>query len=479
VLGANRDELGFYQERSLSVRLTKSLVFMIGLIFIWPPMAYLCALILISAFIFVFSIPVRQSGIGFGQDSIVVIAMLFAQLAVIFIVPRYFQRIFYGKPWFAELSKMPRSLVATVLRASNELSFELDDDNKRTMQNLADLNRDVMKWTMGRQYQLLHPLPEADTAASRVGIMRRLFGDKKVDTETRWDRVWRDQVLKSASGGCTVARAFEPDAYSWVTVPSRLTGIMIAVTGMTGFYEVTVLWLLLSRLQSGSSLLPVFQVAVGFSAATTIIIFLFHSYKLPEIPIASDHDLLRQYRWAMRPKARKEAEEYTNAIHREFGERLGSFQEKSISVISVSVKPRYFNLVRNYYARSLAYESVEASLIGYVLISIAIACAQIFGVNVGSGIGWLYARLAIALALMPVVIVGIHFLVFTLVAHFRKFVTLAVTGAMIAFIPPVASYLLAGQLPASPAAFASSAIIGIIGSAGADLALRSRKKIAE
>ena len=79
-------------------------------------------------------------------------------------------------------------------------------------------------------------------------------------------------------------------------------------------------------------------------------------------------------------------------------------------IVSVKVSPRYLSLVRNSYARSLAYECVMDSLIGFVLILIATAFLWFFGIKGEPNISWLYTRLAIALALMPAAIVGIHFL---------------------------------------------------------------------
>lgn len=472
------DKLDIYRERPLSVRLTEFLARVVALLLLWPPMVLIWSIVLLFAFSFVFSRPVRHAGIGFWRDSIVVITMVLVQLLIAITVGRFLNRICYGRPWFGKLSKEPRSLVATVLRASNELSFRLDDNNRQLMQKLADLNRDIMKWLMGRQYRIIHS-GRADYTVASTRIRRRLFRDRPDDIEVRWKDTWQEKVLESSSGGCTVAQAFEPDSYAWVTVPNRLTSLLSAVTGMTWFYETVVLWLLLSRLGSGSSLLPVFQVAVGFSVVTTLIIFLYHSYNLPDIYIISPQELMQQHRWTLMPKARREGEELTKALDKEFGERLGSFSGKSISIVSVKVSPRYLSLVRNYYARSLAYECVMDSLIGFVLILIATAFLWFFGIKGEPNISWLYTRLAIALALMPAAIVGIHFLIFTLVAQFRRFITLAVTGALITFTPLAANYLFAGRLPASPVAFASSAIAGIIGSAGADLALRNRKKITD
>ena len=172
------------------------------------------------------------------------------------------------------------------------------------MQKLADLNRDIMKWLMGRQYRIIHS-GRADYTVASTRIRRRLFRDRPDDIEVRWKDTWQEKVMKSSSGGCTVAQAFEPDSYAWVTVPNRLTSPLSAVTGMTWFYETVVLWLLLSRLGSGSSLLPVFQVAVGFSVVTTLIIFLYHSYNLPHIYIISPQELMQQHRWTLMPKAEK------------------------------------------------------------------------------------------------------------------------------------------------------------------------------
>jgi hypothetical protein len=458
----DNDELGFYQERPFSVRLTKFLVITVALLFIWPPMRIVWLLVILFAEVVVFSSPLRHAGIGFGWDSLVVVAMLLGMLAVGLIPVSIYQRVFYGRRWFGKLSEVRSSLVVTVLRASSELSFTLDEKNKQIIKSLADLNRDEMKWSMGRQYRILHS---------------RRTEDDTADIEMHWNAIWQERVLKSSSGGRTVAQAFEPDSYAWVTIPLRLTGIVAALQIMTVACEIVVFWILISRLESKSSLLLVFQVAVAFSVAITLIIFLYHSYNLPDIPIISSREIGQQGRLFLRSKERKMLEENIRTQEEEFGERFASFKDQSISVIRVKVSPRYFSLIRNYYARSLALDLVSNSLAGFVLIAIAAAFLWILGVKGEPNIGSLYTQLAIALALIPVGIIGIYLLVFTLVAQFRSFTTLALTGALIVVIPPAANYLFAGRLPASPVSFVSSAIVGIIGSAGADLALRSRKRI--
>jgi hypothetical protein len=458
----DHDELGFYQERPLNVRLTEFVVIFTGLVFIWPPMFAVWGGVLIFGFIFVFSSPIRHAGIGFGGDSILVVAMLLGIVATMLIPRRFYSRIFYGRPWFGKLSDLSKALVRTVLRASGELSFNLDNHNRQLMQQLADLNRAVTKWSMGRRYQENH----SDQA-----------GDGTTAVETQWNNIWQEQVLKSSSGGRTLAQTFEPDSYSSATVPLRLTSVVAPLAVLTGVCEVVAVWILLSRLESRSSLLPVFQVVVAFSVATTLVIFINHNYKLPYIQVVNAREILQQYRPTLMPKTRRQAEEAVRALEEEFGERLASFEDVSISVIGVKVSPRYFGLIRNYYARSLAYESVSNSVTGFVLIAAATGFLLVFGAGNESNLGRLYTQLAIALVLMPVAMVGIHFLIFTIVAQFRTFSTLVITGGIIAFIPPLATYLFTGRLPASPIAFVSSVVVALIGSAGADLALHSRKRI--
>jgi hypothetical protein len=477
---ADRGALNIYQERSMRIRLTEFLVGVVGLLLLWPLAAAFWGLACVIAIALVFSDPVRRAGAGLWQEVVMVVVLIFFQFIVAFLFKRFFDRILYGGPWFGELSKMQRSLVATVLRASGELSFTLDDKNRQLIQELANLNRDVLKWSMGRQYRIMNPDTVVEPA-SEAGIVRRLLhGRQRPDPDARWNDVWRTEILASSSGGRTMAQAFEPDSYAWVTVPNRLTQLRLGVVIMTSFCEIAVLWLLISGHASQASLLPVLQVAVGFSVATTLIIFLIHSYGLPEIPILFPGDVMQLYGRTLWPKQKRVAMEEFEALEGAFKERFDGLAGKSIVVTSVRVTPRYFGLVRNYYARSLAYEAVDNSLIGFVLILLSIAFLRIFGTaRSDAATIWLYERVAIALVVLPVAILGIYFLVFTLVAQFRTFATLAITGGLIAFIPPVITYLVSGRLPTSPTAFVSSAVVGIIGSAGADLALRIRKKVAD
>ena len=63
-------------------------------------MVLIWSIVLLFAFSFVFSRPVRHAGIGFWRDSIVVITMVLVQLLIAITVGRFLDRICYGRPWF-------------------------------------------------------------------------------------------------------------------------------------------------------------------------------------------------------------------------------------------------------------------------------------------------------------------------------------------------------------------------------------------
>jgi hypothetical protein len=391
------------------------------------------------AIVFIFAVVItseaRSAADSFWFSVLVIALVIGVWIAAVVLsgrVTNLLLRLVNGPPAFGDLGGSPKHLVRAAIRTSKELRFELAPGDAAVLDAHMAL------------------LLKADETYLRAKFVELLESEGRSlepdQLEAEWKEVWEAEILEYRVRDATLRDTYASPSYSGPIIPLRL----LQVGELTGpiFLAFNAALVLLSyrALTGTGSFLTVLQVGLAFSFLITTIIYLNHLKSLAFLQVLEP------------------AEELIDELPEELREQIRDNVGRQIVPIRVSATPSYFSAVRDYFARSIATVMTYNAIVGVVMISIPLLAGVIVASDSRSQLASMYAKLAVAIAVIPLAIVALHYLTSLLIQHVRRYAAIAVGGLAAALLPVGLQYLANGDIATSTQAVVTAAVVGVVGS---------------
>ena len=382
------------------------------------------------------------SGVRSEADSIWVTVLVFVLVAAIWFGVLYLfargkviglmSRLAQGPPAFGDLGGLPKQQLRTAIRAARELRFDLAPDDQAAVEAQMALVREADEKILKSKYAELIAEEEGKQLGARA-LLRR------------WKPVWERELLEYRVGDATLREAYGPPSYAVSVIPAKLVTVSQLLNAAFLIFQAALFILAFRAVTDGGSFLTVMQVGIACGFVLTMLIYLNHVKTLAYLEIAEP------------------PQPYLEALPEELVERMRARIGTQIVPIRVSATPAYFAAIRDYFARAVGVGMGFNAVVWLAMIGVTLAAGVVAVSSERGDIVPLYGKLALAVVVIPVVIVTLHYVVSLLIQQLRHFTAIVVGGLVTALAPLGIEIVVHGSVPTGTQTIVTAAVAGVVG----------------
>lgn len=411
----NEQELGIYSEIPLLQRIERVVASIMYILFLNP-----ISLILTSIIWILWTILIVSSKLRIHIDDTLLIIEIIAVLLVIALAWDYLlyksrdaliKQFITGKPIFGRLGGMGRNTFFTFLKASDTIKFEFKDEDLEKVKEYNRLDVEITEEMLKLNY--------------RRNVYKPSDSTDPTDFESKWSKIWNEEILKVSAEGISFKDVLTEDKFAPRVIPFRMLASINMFSPLMNMFQVVMFYLILRLINGSIEAVTVVQAGVFLCFILSITWFIFCSYQITEIPLLGNYDML--------PKEIKE----------KFSDRLKPFLGATVTPKNVTVKNRYFSLMRSFQTRLISITFLN-SLLALILVGIILIIVTLWNpTNVESIVSW-YRYFSIGVILLPLAFFAGYYLTSIIIQHFRQVLSSVILAFLAVVLPFAINYLLTG-----------------------------------
>lgn len=323
-------------------------------------------------------------------------------------------RLVFGPPVFGKLGGLPATTYATSVKCASAITFEFRPDDMKRVREFNRIDRDVTEEVFKRAYRAITSEPQDPGAFDK-----------------EWAKLWNNKLLKfetKAIGGqaVTFEEVLSDDNLALRVETPKLVAVSSLISSLVGPFALIMMLLVFRLLNGQANLLLVVQTNLFLSLVLSSLLYSFYVHQNAEIPFLT---------------------EVPANLAKLFRSRTEKFAQASVRPTRVSITSKqYLTVARDYFSRLLFAGSMTDALTILVMIGVTLLFGFVMAPMYRDHLLNYYAKLALAVVLIPFGLLFGYYLTFLALQHARLILAPVIAGLLMATLPYVLNYLFSGQV---------------------------------
>lgn len=431
----DKRDLGIYSDVPWLYRIMKAIAFTMNVLFLKPISFFLSDFIILILAVLIITGKLRFYVDSALLDTGIVIIIVIIALILGYLLSKalpWLSRILFGKPVFGKIGGLDRKTFFTSLKCIDNIKFEFIEEDVERVKNFNKLDAEITEEILKQNYlkDVYNP------AAAQAGTFSAL------DFRSEWEKVWNEEILTVGTDGITFKDAMSEDNAALRVIPLKLVGSALLISPLIKVFQIIMIFFISRFLNGESQLLLVIQLGVFFSFILSVLWYIFNSHQMVEMPMSFVN--------------------IPENIKSKFSDRIDQFTGKTFRPKKITVKKRYFSLVRSYELRQILV-TFQNSILLLVLVGIVLLIGLLGSPGNRDAIASWYKNFSIGLIILPFAFYIGFYIVSVITQHIKRVLAPIVAALVAALAPLFVNYLYTGSFQLGEAKIA---IMGVITGAG-------------
>lgn len=360
--------------------------------------------------VWVFSAKLREL-VDNSLLSIAVYVASFASIAALgVVIQKYWFPLIYGKPAFGELGGIPVRMLLTSMKIRAQIDVELSDYDQVIARKFNTV-----------QVRLLH-----DTLKENYEKIKQKQGIKDEGSDKEWAEIWDSQILNMTFNGQSFREAADVNRFGYNYAMSAVLRSSHLVPLLSSMFWIVVVVLLYLNANHRLELLTVIQVGLTLAFLLTAFWQLFVMHHLSIVPLSLKGIPL------------------PNSTKNELSEEIKSIEGTEIRPNKIHIKPRFYEILRNYQFSVLLCNFVPPVIIWPLLIGAMYAIIHLIDGDFAESVRSYHIELAGGILIAGIGLPLSFYIFAVVIQNFRTIAAALIAAVLSASLPFLIDYVLGG-----------------------------------